>query len=79
MCTFQFSDRLEVPLFICIVTASPVIMACKEVGCSKIIGVDANPDKEAVARSFGLTHFINVNALPEGQTAVEVGCVCTLA
>eukprot|EP00668_Euglena_longa_P029085 GGOE01036427.1.p1 GENE.GGOE01036427.1~~GGOE01036427.1.p1 ORF type:complete len:407 (+),score=88.08 GGOE01036427.1:74-1222(+) len=51
-----------------------VIMACKEVGCSKIIGVDANPEKEDVARSFGCTHFINVTALPEGQTAVEAIC-----
>lgn len=34
-------------------------MALKEAGCSKIIGVDTNPAKEARARQFGLTHFIN--------------------
>jgi hypothetical protein len=31
------------------------------VGADKIIGVDINPAREAMARKFGMTHFINPN------------------
>jgi S-(hydroxymethyl)glutathione dehydrogenase/alcohol dehydrogenase len=36
-----------------------VIQAAKMVGADKIIGVDLNPQREAMARKFGMTHFIN--------------------
>ena len=36
-----------------------VIQAAKMVGADKIIGVDINPAREAMARKFGMTHFIN--------------------
>ena len=36
-----------------------VIQAAKMVGADKIIGVDLNPAREAMARQFGMTHFIN--------------------
>ncbi|MFC4929177.1 S-(hydroxymethyl)glutathione dehydrogenase/class III alcohol dehydrogenase [Massilia sp. GCM10023247] len=36
-----------------------VIQAAKMVGADKIIGVDLNPAREAMARKFGLTHFVN--------------------
>lgn len=36
-----------------------VIMGCKERGAKRIIGIDTNPDKEAVGRKFGMTEFIN--------------------
>lgn len=36
-----------------------VIQAAKMVGANKIIGVDLNPAREAMARQFGMTHFIN--------------------
>ena len=36
-----------------------VIQAAKMVGADKIIGVDINPAREALARKFGMTHFIN--------------------
>ena len=36
-----------------------VIQAAKMVGADKIIGVDLNPKREAMARQFGMTHFIN--------------------
>jgi S-(hydroxymethyl)glutathione dehydrogenase/alcohol dehydrogenase len=45
-----------------------VVMALKEAGASKIIGVDINPDKEATARKFGMTHFVNPKLIPEGDT-----------
>ncbi len=36
-----------------------VIQAAKMVGANKIIGVDLNPAREAMARKFGMTDFIN--------------------
>jgi S-(hydroxymethyl)glutathione dehydrogenase/alcohol dehydrogenase len=33
------------------------------VGADKIIGVDINPAKQAMARKFGMTHFINPNEI----------------
>src|ERR671921_19807 len=36
-----------------------VVQAARMVGADKIIGVDLNPAREAMARKFGMTHFIN--------------------
>lgn len=36
-----------------------VIQAARMVGADKIIGVDLNPAREAMARKFGMTHFVN--------------------
>ncbi len=36
-----------------------VIQGAKMVGANKIIGVDLNPKREAIARQFGMTHFVN--------------------
>ncbi len=36
-----------------------VIQGAKMVGADKIIGVDINPAREAMARQFGMTHFLN--------------------
>jgi S-(hydroxymethyl)glutathione dehydrogenase/alcohol dehydrogenase len=36
-----------------------VIQAARMVGADKIIGIDLNPAREAMARKFGMTHFIN--------------------
>jgi S-(hydroxymethyl)glutathione dehydrogenase/alcohol dehydrogenase len=36
-----------------------VIQAARMVGADKIIGVDLNPAREAIARKFGMTHFVN--------------------
>ena len=36
-----------------------VIQGAKMVGADKIIGVDINPGKRAMAEKFGMTHFIN--------------------
>jgi S-(hydroxymethyl)glutathione dehydrogenase/alcohol dehydrogenase len=36
-----------------------VIQGAKLVGADKIIGIDLNPAREAMARRFGMTHFIN--------------------
>ena len=36
-----------------------VIQGAKMVGANKIIGVDLNPKREAMAKKFGMTHFVN--------------------
>jgi S-(hydroxymethyl)glutathione dehydrogenase/alcohol dehydrogenase len=36
-----------------------VIQGARMVGADKIIGIDLNPQKRAMAEKFGLTHFIN--------------------
>ena len=36
-----------------------VIQGARMVGAGKIIGIDINPAREAMARQFGMTHFIN--------------------
>jgi S-(hydroxymethyl)glutathione dehydrogenase/alcohol dehydrogenase len=36
-----------------------VIQGAKLVGADRIIGVDINPAREAMAREFGMTHFVN--------------------
>ena len=36
-----------------------VIQGLKMVGARQIVGVDMNPDKEAIARQFGMTDFVN--------------------
>jgi S-(hydroxymethyl)glutathione dehydrogenase / alcohol dehydrogenase len=38
-----------------------VIQGARMVGADKIIGVDLNPGREAIARKFGMTHFLNPN------------------
>jgi len=36
-----------------------VIQGLKMVGANMIVGVDMNPEREAIARRFGMTHFVN--------------------
>jgi S-(hydroxymethyl)glutathione dehydrogenase / alcohol dehydrogenase len=36
-----------------------VIQGARMVGADKIIGVDLNPEKRAMAEKFGMTHFVN--------------------
>ena len=38
-----------------------VIQSARMVGADKIIGIDINPQRETMARKFGMTHFINPN------------------
>ena len=41
-----------------------VVQGAHMVGADQIIGVDINPAREALAKSFGLTHFVNPTTLP---------------
>jgi S-(hydroxymethyl)glutathione dehydrogenase/alcohol dehydrogenase len=36
-----------------------VVQGARMVGANMIVGVDLNPQREALARKFGLTHFVN--------------------
>jgi S-(hydroxymethyl)glutathione dehydrogenase/alcohol dehydrogenase len=36
-----------------------VVQGARMVGANMIVGVDLNPKREALARKFGMTHFIN--------------------
>src|SRR5881394_1147109 len=40
-----------------------VVQGARMVGANMIVGVDLNPKREALARKFGLTHFVN----PKGK------------
>jgi S-(hydroxymethyl)glutathione dehydrogenase/alcohol dehydrogenase len=51
-----------------------VIMGLKEAGARMIIGVDINPDKVKMAKSFGMTHFVNPKELPEGTDTGAAIC-----
>ena len=47
-----------------------VIQGAKMVGADKIIGVDINPQREAMARRFGMTDFVNPNDVPNLVDAI---------
>ncbi len=38
-----------------------VVQGCRMVGADRIVGVDTNPEKRALAEKFGMTHFVNPN------------------
>jgi S-(hydroxymethyl)glutathione dehydrogenase/alcohol dehydrogenase len=40
-----------------------VIQACRMVGADRIVGVDINPGRRAIAEKFGMTHFVNPNEI----------------
>ena len=40
-----------------------VLQAARMVGADKIIGIDLNDDKRAMAERFGMTHFVNPNTV----------------
>ena len=47
-----------------------VIQGAKMVGADKIIGVDLNPAREAMARQFGMTHFIDPKSVDDVVDAI---------
>jgi S-(hydroxymethyl)glutathione dehydrogenase/alcohol dehydrogenase len=47
-----------------------VLQGARMVGADKIIGVDLNPEREAMARKFGMTHFINPTVTPDVVAAI---------
>jgi S-(hydroxymethyl)glutathione dehydrogenase/alcohol dehydrogenase len=49
-----------------------VIQGARMVGADKIIGIDINPAREAMARKFGLTHFINPREVGEDKVVQAI-------
>lgn len=47
-----------------------VVQGAKMVGADKIIGIDLNPGREAMARAFGMTHFLNPKDQPDLVDAI---------
>ncbi|MEV6313682.1 zinc-binding dehydrogenase [Streptomyces sp. NPDC051776] len=48
-----------------------VVQGARIAGAPTIVAVDANPAKEAVARQFGATHFVDASAVPDTTAAVK--------
>ncbi|MFF3088469.1 Zn-dependent alcohol dehydrogenase [Streptomyces nojiriensis] len=48
-----------------------VLQGARIAGATTIVAVDANPAKEAVARQFGATHFIDASAVADSSAAVR--------
>ncbi|MFD3545345.1 Zn-dependent alcohol dehydrogenase [Streptomyces sp. NPDC058655] len=48
-----------------------VLQGARIAGATTIVAVDANPAKEAVARQFGATHFIDASAVTDTSAAVR--------
>ncbi|AKT39548.1 S-(hydroxymethyl)glutathione dehydrogenase/class III alcohol dehydrogenase [Chondromyces crocatus] len=44
-----------------------VIQGARMAGADKIVGVDLNPKRKALAEKFGLTHFVNPSDMPENE------------
>jgi S-(hydroxymethyl)glutathione dehydrogenase/alcohol dehydrogenase len=49
-----------------------VIQAARMVGADRIIGVDLNPAREAQARRFGMTHFVNPDVVGRDKVVEAV-------
>jgi S-(hydroxymethyl)glutathione dehydrogenase/alcohol dehydrogenase len=49
-----------------------VIQGAKMVGADRIIGIDLNPGREAMARQFGMTDFINPNVIGRDKVVQAV-------
>ena len=47
-----------------------VIQGARLAGADKIIGIDINPGREAMARQFGMTHFVNPKEVPNVVDAI---------
>jgi S-(hydroxymethyl)glutathione dehydrogenase/alcohol dehydrogenase len=48
-----------------------VLQGCRMVGADIIVGVDTNPEKAALAKKFGMTHFVNPNEV-EGDLVAHL-------
>jgi S-(hydroxymethyl)glutathione dehydrogenase/alcohol dehydrogenase len=48
-----------------------VIQGARMVGADRIIGIDINPGRQAMAREFGMTHFLNPKEVPNVVDAVQ--------
>ena len=49
-----------------------VIQGARLVGADMIVGVDLNPERETIARKFGMTHFVNPKDLGEKDVVAHL-------
>src|ERR1022692_2330675 len=49
-----------------------VIQGARMVGADKIIGIDTNPAKRAIAEKFGMTHYVNPDAVGKDKVVQAV-------
>ncbi|HEX5767618.1 MAG TPA: S-(hydroxymethyl)glutathione dehydrogenase/class III alcohol dehydrogenase [Burkholderiales bacterium] len=49
-----------------------VVQGARMVGANMIVGVDVNPAREALARKFGMTHFVNPKGKNVGAEIIEL-------
>jgi S-(hydroxymethyl)glutathione dehydrogenase/alcohol dehydrogenase len=49
-----------------------VIQGARLVGADMIVGVDINPAREAIARTFGMTHFVNPKELGDQDVVAHI-------
>ncbi len=49
-----------------------VIQGARMVGADMIVGVDLNPGREAIARKFGMTHFVNPKDLGDKDVVAHL-------
>jgi S-(hydroxymethyl)glutathione dehydrogenase/alcohol dehydrogenase len=49
-----------------------VIQGARMVGADKIIGIDTNPSKRAIAEKFGMTHFLNPDEVGKDKVVQAV-------
>jgi S-(hydroxymethyl)glutathione dehydrogenase / alcohol dehydrogenase len=49
-----------------------VVQGARVAGADKIIGVDVNGEREAIARKFGMTHFVNPDKLGGGDLVAHL-------
>jgi len=60
-----------VAVFGCGAIGLGVIVNCAMIGASRIIAIDTNPQKEAWAKKFQATEFLNPSDVPEGKKIQE--------
>jgi len=61
------AEGSTVAVFGCGCVGLSCVNAAKLVEASRVIAIDTNPAKEAWARKFGATDFINPRQLPDGK------------
>jgi S-(hydroxymethyl)glutathione dehydrogenase/alcohol dehydrogenase len=49
-----------------------VVQAARMAGADKIIGIDKNPARRAIAEKFGLTHFINPDTVGHDKVVQSI-------
>jgi S-(hydroxymethyl)glutathione dehydrogenase/alcohol dehydrogenase len=63
----HLTEGSTVAVFGCGAIGLGVIAKCAIIGASRIIAIDTNPRKDAWAKKFQATEFLNPSNVPEGK------------